>query len=130
VIKAAQRLGFTLDEVADLLEVSQLRADRRADAGLQARARIKLAEVDAKLVELTALRDTLRAAWKQVATISSHAPRVSADPYLSPPPFRSESPMTKALSATRCCPPGSAPSPASGVALCRYSLPAASSVAA
>jgi len=62
VIKAAQRLGFTLDEVADLLEVSQLRADRRADAGLQARARIKLAEIDAKLLELTTVRDTLRAA--------------------------------------------------------------------
>ncbi len=62
VIKAAQRLGFTLDEVADLLEVSHLRADARTDAGLQARARVKLAEVDAKLVELTTVRDTLRAA--------------------------------------------------------------------
>ncbi|ODU22201.1 MAG: MerR family transcriptional regulator [Pseudonocardia sp. SCN 72-51] len=62
VIKAAQRLGFTLDEVADLLDVSHLRADRRADAGLQARARVKLAEVDAKLVELPAVRSTLRAA--------------------------------------------------------------------
>jgi MerR family mercuric resistance operon transcriptional regulator len=62
VIKAAQRLGFTLEEVADLLEVSQLRAGRRADAGLQARARMKLAEVDAKLAELTTVRDTLRAA--------------------------------------------------------------------
>jgi MerR family mercuric resistance operon transcriptional regulator len=49
VIKAAQRLGFSLDEVADLLEVSALRSGRRADAGLQARARVKLAEVDAKL---------------------------------------------------------------------------------
>ena len=62
VIKAAQRLGFTLDEVADLLEVSHLRADRRADAGLQARARVKLAEVDAKLLELNTVRDTLRMA--------------------------------------------------------------------
>jgi MerR family mercuric resistance operon transcriptional regulator len=62
VIKAAQRLGFTLDEVSDLLEVSHLRACRRADAGLQTRARVKLAEIDAKLVELTAVRDSLRAA--------------------------------------------------------------------
>jgi DNA-binding transcriptional MerR regulator len=62
VIKAAQRMGFTLDEVAELLEVSALRARRRSDAGLQARARIKLAEVEAKLIELTAVRDTLRAA--------------------------------------------------------------------
>jgi DNA-binding transcriptional MerR regulator len=59
VIKAAQRLGFTLDEVADLLEVSHFGAGGRADAGLRARARVKLAEVDAKLIELTAVRDTL-----------------------------------------------------------------------
>jgi DNA-binding transcriptional MerR regulator len=52
VIKAAQRRGFTLDEAADLLEVSRLRAGQRTDEGLQARARVKLDEVDAKLVEL------------------------------------------------------------------------------
>ena len=61
VIKAAQRLGFTLDEVADLLAATRL-GHRRADAGLQARAAAKLAEVDAKLAELNAVRDTLRAA--------------------------------------------------------------------
>ncbi|MBF6335570.1 MerR family transcriptional regulator [Nocardia abscessus] len=61
VIKAAQRLGFTLDEIADLLAATR-RGRRRADAGLQARAAAKLAEVDAKLAELTAVRDTLRAA--------------------------------------------------------------------
>ena len=33
-----------------------------SDAGLQARAAAKLAEVDQKLAELTAVRDTLRAA--------------------------------------------------------------------
>lgn len=62
MIKAAQRLGFTLEEVAELLEVSQLSTGGRADKGLQARARVKLAEIDAKLVELAAVRDTLRAA--------------------------------------------------------------------
>ncbi len=60
VIKAAQRLGFTLDEVADLL--ASTRMGRRSDAGLHARAAAKLIEVDQKLVELTAVRDTLRAA--------------------------------------------------------------------
>src|SRR5215218_957119 len=49
VIKAAQRLGFTLDEVADLLEAGQHRHGRHPDAGLQARARAKLAEVEAKI---------------------------------------------------------------------------------
>ncbi|RMI28492.1 MerR family transcriptional regulator [Nocardia stercoris] len=62
VIKAAQRLGFTLDEVGELLATTRFGARRRADAGLQARAAAKLAEVDAKLAELTAVRDTLRAA--------------------------------------------------------------------
>ncbi|WP_040840624.1 MerR family transcriptional regulator [Nocardia brevicatena] len=61
VIKAAQRLGFTLDEVADLLTATGL-GQPRAKAGLQARAAVKLAEVDAKLTELTLVRDTLRAA--------------------------------------------------------------------
>ncbi|MGW4632891.1 MerR family transcriptional regulator [Nocardia sp. NPDC004415] len=63
VIKAAQRLGFTLDEVAELLAATQPGTRRRrTDTGLQARAAQKLAEVDAKLAELTAVRDTLRAA--------------------------------------------------------------------
>ncbi|WP_281181833.1 MerR family DNA-binding protein [Nocardia vaccinii] len=37
IIKAAQRLGFTLDEVADLLHVTQKHA--RPDSGLHARGR-------------------------------------------------------------------------------------------
>lgn len=61
VIKAAQRLGFTLDEVADLIAATRS-GRRRVDAGLQVRAAAKLDEVDAKLAELTAVRDTLRAA--------------------------------------------------------------------
>ena len=60
VIKAAQRLGFTLDEVADLLAATRLGG--RSDAGLQARAAAKLIEVEQKLEELAAVRDTLRAA--------------------------------------------------------------------
>lgn len=46
VIKAAQRLGFTLDEVADLIEVGRPRC---RDAGLQSRARAKLEEVEARM---------------------------------------------------------------------------------
>ena len=61
VIKAAQRLGFTLDEVGELLEVTTFRS-HRPDAGLHARAVVKLAEIDEKLTELMAVRDTLRAA--------------------------------------------------------------------
>lgn len=53
VIKAAQRLGFTLDEVAELLELH---------AGLADRAAVKLAEVEARIADLTIVRDSLRAA--------------------------------------------------------------------
>lgn len=55
VVKAAQRLGFTLDEVAGVL-------GRGRDAGLQGHARRKLAEVERRLADLTVVRDTLRAA--------------------------------------------------------------------
>ncbi|WP_102144597.1 MerR family transcriptional regulator [Mycobacterium hubeiense] len=60
VIKAAQRLGFSLEEVADLLAAT--RFGSRSDAGLQARATLKLAEVDQKLAELQEVRDMLRLA--------------------------------------------------------------------
>ncbi|PPJ24733.1 MerR family transcriptional regulator [Nocardia nova] len=61
VIKAAQRLGFTLDEVADLLSAAHP-GHHRPDTGLHARAQAKLTEIDARLTELTVMRDTLRAA--------------------------------------------------------------------
>ncbi len=62
VIKAAQRLGFSLDEVADLLETGRHQHRNRPDAGLRQRAAAKLAEVEAKIAGLTAIADTLRAA--------------------------------------------------------------------
>jgi DNA-binding transcriptional MerR regulator len=62
VIKTAQRLGFTLDEVADLLDTAAHRHARRADAGLQTRARAKLAEVEQKIADLGVIQDTLREA--------------------------------------------------------------------
>ncbi|MFG3578244.1 MerR family transcriptional regulator [Micromonospora chersina] len=62
VIKTAQRLGFTLDEVADLLDAGRHRHRGRPDNGLQARAREKLVEVEQRLADLTVIRDTLHAA--------------------------------------------------------------------
>jgi DNA-binding transcriptional MerR regulator len=59
VIKAAQRLGFTLDEVADLLRVSRRRG---RDSVLQVRAREKVAEVEQRIADLTTIRDNLAAA--------------------------------------------------------------------
>ena len=59
IIKAAQRLGFTLEEVADLIEAGRRRGRR---SGLQDRAREKLAEVEARIADLETIRTTLVAA--------------------------------------------------------------------
>jgi len=56
VIKAAQRLGFTLDEVADLLAAGRR---RHPTPDLRQRAIDKIAEVDAKIADLTAIRTAL-----------------------------------------------------------------------
>jgi MerR family transcriptional regulator, mercuric resistance operon regulatory protein len=61
VIKAAQRLGFTLDEVADLLAAGGHRHSG-TDTGLRERAQAKLAEVQAKIADLEVIATTLRAA--------------------------------------------------------------------
>src|SRR5690606_37966510 len=88
VIKAAQRLGITLGEVADLLAATHL-GGHRPDAGLHARATTKLEEIDAKLAELTAVRDTLRAAPpRRRAT----GPRAGEGEKRPPPPRRRSRP--------------------------------------
>lgn len=55
VIKAAQRLGFTLDEVADLIAAGR----RHPTPDLRQRAIDKLAEIDARIAALQAIRGTL-----------------------------------------------------------------------
>ena len=62
VVKAAQRLGFSLDEVADLLALGRHRHGKRVDAGLQQRAAEKLVEVQDRIGDLVAIRDNLTAA--------------------------------------------------------------------
>lgn len=61
VIKAAQRLGFSLEEVIDLLETGRHRHNSSPDAGLAQRAAAKLAEVEAKIADLSVIAATLRA---------------------------------------------------------------------
>jgi MerR family transcriptional regulator, mercuric resistance operon regulatory protein len=56
VIKAAQRLGFTLDEVAELLDAGRR---RHPPPDLRQRAVDKIAEIDARIADLTAIRSTL-----------------------------------------------------------------------
>ncbi|MEJ7770474.1 MAG: MerR family transcriptional regulator [Geodermatophilaceae bacterium] len=62
VIKAAQRLGFTLDEVSELLEAGRPHHGRRRHADLQARAAEKLREVEEKIADLETIAGTLRTA--------------------------------------------------------------------
>jgi MerR family mercuric resistance operon transcriptional regulator len=59
IIKTAQRLGFSLSEVADLLDSARHRHGR-ADAGLRAGAAAKLTEVEAKIADLTVIAASLR----------------------------------------------------------------------
>lgn len=56
-IKAAQQLGFTLDEISRLLGPAG-----HGDAGLSAHAGAKLAEIDRRIADLTAHRQILAAA--------------------------------------------------------------------
>ena len=65
VIKAAQRLGFSLDEIVDLMSVAAPGPGRRGVArpgGLQARVAAKSDEVESRIADLAAIRDTLRTA--------------------------------------------------------------------
>jgi DNA-binding transcriptional MerR regulator len=56
VIKSAQRLGFTLDEVAELLDTGR---HGHPTPDLRDRATAKLAEVDRKIHDLHTIRDAL-----------------------------------------------------------------------
>jgi DNA-binding transcriptional MerR regulator len=55
-IKATQRLGFTLAEIEELLDLS---AHRRGTSELHRRALAKVAEIDAKIDQLTRMRQAL-----------------------------------------------------------------------
>jgi DNA-binding transcriptional MerR regulator len=57
-IKAAQRLGFTLAEIEELIDLSE---HRRGTGELHRRAEAKLAEIDARIGRLTRVRRALAA---------------------------------------------------------------------
>jgi DNA-binding transcriptional MerR regulator len=60
VIKAAQRLGFTLEEVADLLETATHQHGGGTDTGLAERAKLKLIEVEERIADLTVIKTALQ----------------------------------------------------------------------
>jgi MerR family transcriptional regulator, mercuric resistance operon regulatory protein len=57
-IKAVQRLGFTLAEIEELLDLSE---HRRGTGELHRRAQAKVAEIDARIDQLTQVRQALLA---------------------------------------------------------------------
>jgi MerR family copper efflux transcriptional regulator len=57
-IKRSRTLGFSLDQIRDLLSLWQ--NDRRASADVKAIALAHVSELDTHIAELTAMRDTLR----------------------------------------------------------------------
>lgn len=57
VIKSAQRLGFTLDEVAELLDTARR---GHPTPGLRSRALEKIAEIEQKQADLAAIRASLQ----------------------------------------------------------------------
>lgn len=62
VIKTAQRLGFTLDEIADVAGLGRRRRSQRRDHGLRARADDKLTEIEARIAGLQEIAAALRLA--------------------------------------------------------------------
>ena len=56
VIRGLARLGFTLDEIAELIDVGSHRGPR---PGLREAAAAKMAEVDGKIAQLQQVRATL-----------------------------------------------------------------------
>jgi len=59
IIKAAQRLGFTLREVAGLIGAGQHHHERDIDGSLRASLEEKLAEVERRLSDLEVIRRAL-----------------------------------------------------------------------
>jgi DNA-binding transcriptional MerR regulator len=62
VIKTAQRLGFTLDEVADLLDTARHRHGPGDGTGLRQRAEQKLIDVEQRIADLELIARMLREA--------------------------------------------------------------------
>ncbi len=62
IIKAAQRLGFSLDEITGLVEAGRHRHTPRRELGLQAGVAGKLVEVETKIADLQVIAATLRSA--------------------------------------------------------------------
>ena len=79
IIKAAQRLGFTLDEVASLIDAGRHRHGPKTDPSLQAQARAKLAEVDQRIADLERIRAQARTFHQQVGAAGARSREIDGD---------------------------------------------------
>jgi MerR family transcriptional regulator, mercuric resistance operon regulatory protein len=94
-IKAAQRLGFSLDEAAELVHTGRPRRQQRTGSPLADRLGAKLTEVESTIAELQLAATTLRAALEAGCTdliVCASVPRcpVPFDHDGSPGQFRGE----------------------------------------
>ena len=62
VIKAAQRLGFSLDEIGELILAGVHRHLPQRDGALQSRIPVKIADLDQRIADLQVIRSSLVAA--------------------------------------------------------------------
>jgi len=107
VIKAAQRLGFTLTEISELLATGRR---RHASKDLQAQAQRKVAEIDQRIADLSTIRDVLR----QVVAAQCDS-LTECTCALGPPPF------TELARAARASQPARPAQPAQPVPRARVS---------
>jgi DNA-binding transcriptional MerR regulator len=94
MIKTVQRLGFTLEEIAELLHGTP--RHRRPGPGLRAGARAKLSDVEAEITQLSVIADTLRAA---LAAGCDDLVECAAEPHC-PLPFAGAASPAGAMSGT------------------------------
>ena len=87
VIKAAQRLGFTLEEVADLLDAGR-HHHRRVDAGLTARAERSSPRSRPRSLTWRSSPARYGQLLRPAVTTSSNVPAVPAARFRSPPSSR------------------------------------------
>jgi DNA-binding transcriptional MerR regulator len=108
VIKTAQRLGFTLDEVAELVDLGTHRPGRRPDRSLHRRAATKLTEIEARIADLEGIAAGLRAALDAGCDDLATCATTDCCPLPSAVPDRSAAPARRTASGRSAVPDRSA----------------------
>jgi DNA-binding transcriptional MerR regulator len=80
-VKQAQRVGFTLAQITELLRLS----GSRGQAALRERVRAKLADIDARIRDLQQMRSALEAALHADCTSLTHCTDQDCPFWIEPP---------------------------------------------